>query len=237
LASNDTPSKDVDLNELVELEVLGEVDEDGNPVEQPEADAEAEADVVDFPETETAGEDAETADPQAALVEERDRLKEDLLRAQADFINFRKRMERDKGEVVRRASQALIEELLPVVDNFELALANDPEQADPAGYREGVRLIHKQMIDLLTRHGLEEINCVGEAFDPNIHEAVAVVNDPDAENNSIKAQLKKGYTLKDRLIRSPMVQVVIHEDSDAGEAGAGEDKAVDDPEAAETAAD
>ena len=136
-----------DLNDLVELEIVREVDSDGNPVEaadedEPVADAEG---------------GTEPADPLVVLEEERDRLREDLLRAQADFINFRKRMEREKSEVVRRASQSLIEELLPVIDNFELAMANDPEQADPATYREGIRLIHKQLVDLLARQGLEEI--------------------------------------------------------------------------------
>lgn len=199
-----------DLNDLVELEIVREVDADGNPVTETEAEEDAAA----------AGTEAEAPppDPLAALEEERDRLREDLLRAQADFINFRKRMEREKSEVVRRASQSLIEEMLPVIDNFELALANDPEQADPETYREGVRLIHKQLLDLLSRQGLEEIECVGESFDPNVHEAVAVINDPDRENNTVVAQLKKGYTLRGQLIRPPLVQVVVHDQGGENEA-------------------
>ncbi len=204
------------LNDLMELEILREVDADGNPVETAEEEL--------LPE-----EDASTGDLELRLVSdddeqqriealegERDRLREDLLRAQADFINFRKRMEREKSDVVRRASQSLIEELLPVIDNFELAQTNN-QQADPDTYSEGVRLIHKQLLDLLTRHGLREVSCVGETFDPNIHEAVAVISDPDKENNTVVAELKKGYYLRDRLIRSPMVQVVINEEPDAPE--------------------
>ncbi len=220
-----------DLNDLVELEIIREVDADGNPVEIPEvndgSNGEArtmgdeirnggteQADVV---EPELLAVDGEEADPAQAVADERDRLREDLLRAQADFINFRKRMEREKREVVLRASQSLIEELLPVIDNFELALATN-QQADPETFGEGVRLIHKQLVDLLARQGLQEIDCVGQTFDPNIHEAVAVVNDPDKENNTVVAELKKGYYLRDRLIRSPMVQVVINEGNDAEDA-------------------
>lgn len=225
----------IDLNELVELEIIREVDADGNPVEIPEVNDDSNGEVktmgdetrnggteqADVVEPELIVVDDEEADPAQALAGERDRLREDLLRAQADFINFRKRMEREKREVVLRASQSLIEELLPVIDNFELALATY-QQADPETFGEGVRLIHKQLVDLLSRHGLQEIDCVGETFDPNIHEAVAVVNDPEKENNTVVAELKKGYYLRDRLIRSPMVQVVINEESGSGDGGSEE---------------
>jgi molecular chaperone GrpE len=240
VASNDkragdgNPGKDgdVDLNELMELEILREVDAEGNPVESAgdrtgeigesrameEELGTAEAEEPDVAELELV---PDTEGQLEILTEERDRLREDLLRVQADFINFRKRMEREKSEVVRRASQSLIEELLPVIDNFELALANN-DQADFETWREGVRLIHKQFLDLLAGHGLSEVASVGEVFDPNIHEAVAVLSDPEVESNRVVAELKKGYYLRDRLIRSPMVQVVINEDNDTGEDGAAE---------------
>jgi len=233
------------LNDLMELEILREVDEDGNPVESSPGDAASNGDTGIMAEDRsaaTAAEPAEAAelelelngdetdaapDPLEVLTEERDRLREDLLRAQADFINFRKRMEREKSEVVRRASQSLIEELLPVVDNFQLALAND-EQSDPETWSEGVRLIHKQLLDLLNRKGLKEISCVGETFDPNIHEAVAVIQDPEVESNTVVAELKKGYTLRDRLIRSPLVQVVINQDEAPADDG-GDNVDTDEP--------
>lgn len=238
-AGNPDREKDgVDLNDLMELEIIREVDTEGQPVASAEDDAEGNG------EPRTMGEDRQTArseeadiaelelvlepdgdgdggplDPLPALAEERDQLREDLLRAQADFINFRKRMEREKSEVIRRASQALIEELLPVLDNFELALANT-EQDDPETYREGVRLIHKQFVDLLGGHGLSEVSCVGEVFDPNIHEAVAVLSDPEVASNTVVAELKKGYYLRDRLIRSPQVQVVINEENGSSDSEA-----------------
>jgi molecular chaperone GrpE len=237
VVSNDKPA-DVgdesavsDLNDLVELEIVREVDADGNPVESTVDDDESngdretmgeesrsagddEADVVELEYQEDAAGEAAGSDTVEELTGERDRLREDLLRAQADFINFRKRMEREKREVILRASQSLIEELLPVVDNFELALANNQGQADADTFGEGVRLIHKQLVDLLSRHGLQEVSCVGETFDPNIHEAVAVVRDPEQESNTVVAELKKGYYLRERLIRSPMVQVVINEEDE-----------------------
>lgn len=251
MASNDNKAGDgnpakngesVDLNDLMELEILREVDAEGNPVESSRdeagvngdsnvmeeerhtAQADGEADVAELElvlEPADLGTEME-AEPLEALAMERDRLREDLLRVQADFINFRKRMEREKSEVIRRANQSLIEELLPVIDNFELALANT-DQADGETWREGVRLVHKQLLALLTGHGLSEISSVGELFDPNIHEAVAVLSDPEVENNRVVAELKKGYYLRDRLIRSPMVQVVINEDNDKGEGGMADD--------------
>jgi len=230
-----------ELNDLMELEIVREVDAEGHPVESAEDDAgrngeprtmgedrhtgrSEEADIAELelvlePEGD---DDGGPSDPLQVLEAERDQLREDLLRAQADFINFRKRMEREKSDVIRRASQALIEELLPVLDNFELALANT-EQDDPETYREGVRLIHKQLVDLLAGHGLCEVTCVGKVFDPNIHEAVAVLSDPDVANNTVVAELKKGYYLRDRLIRSPQVQVVINEENGLSDSEAADD--------------
>lgn len=235
------------LDDLMELEIIREVDAEGNPVESAVDDTGSngdsrtmgedrrttgagEEDVAELELVSETADDGESgdADPVEALAEERDRLREDLLRVQADFINFRKRMEREKSDVVRRASQALIEELLPVIDNFELALANN-QQADPDTFREGVALIHKQLVDLLAGHGLREVSCVGQVFDPNIHEAVAVLNDPGVENNTVVAELKKGYYLRDRLIRPPMVQVVIN-----GEYGPGGEGEADDSQTSET---
>lgn len=205
-------SGSTDLNDLMELEILREVDAAGNPVPAAEEEIQLDTDsAAEVSGLRRAGDDG-AEDRVEALEQERDRLREDLLRVQADFINFRKRLEREKSDVVRRASQSLIEELLPVLDNFELALSNN-RQADPETFSEGVRMIHKQLLDLLTRHGLREVSCVGETFDPNIHEAVAVISDPEKESNTVVAELKKGYYLRDRLIRSPMVQVVINKES------------------------
>ena len=164
---------------------------------------------------ETAAEQSEAGSerPQAAtdealdaLQKERDTLKEQFLRAVADFDNYRKRIERERRELSEYAANEVLLELLPIIDNFERALqAPIGPEAEP--FKRGVELIHKQMLDLLRKRGVTMIDALGADFDPNVHQAV--IHEPSDEHREgeVMQELQRGYKLGDRLLRPAMVKV------------------------------
>jgi molecular chaperone GrpE len=163
---------------------------------------------------ETAAEQAEAAasapsaandEALAALEKERDMLKEQLLRAVADFDNYRKRIERERREVSEYAATDVLLELLPVIDNFERALQT-PAGGDDA-FKKGVELIHKQMLDLLRKRGVTLIDALGADFDPNVHQAVIHEPSEDHREGEVMQELQRGYKLGERLLRPAMVKV------------------------------
>jgi molecular chaperone GrpE len=130
------------------------------------------------------------------------------LRSQADFDNFRRRSRQEKEEFAKYASQKLIEALLPVVDNFERAMAATHEQQDIEAMVKGISMIHRQLKQLLEKEGLKPIDAVGHPFNPEIHQAVMQVAAEDGmASGVIVEQLQKGYILKDKVIRPSMVKV------------------------------
>jgi len=139
-----------------------------------------------------------------ALVEE---YKERLLRLQADFDNFRRRTRQEKEEIYKYASEKLVVALLPVLDNFELALA--AEDDSKSAYKAGVQMIYKQLLDILEKEGVKPVPAVGEVFDPAKHEAVAQDNSGQYPPNTIVEEFRRGYTLKDKVIRASMVKVAV----------------------------
>jgi molecular chaperone GrpE len=142
----------------------------------------------------------------AELRHERDQLRDQLLRKAADFDNYRKRVERDRREMVELASQDVLLELLPVLDDFERALDADvPPGAE--SYRDGVELIYKQLQDLLKKRGVTPIEAVGTDFDPHVHQAVVHEASATHRDNEVIAELRRGYRLGDRLLRPAMVKV------------------------------
>jgi molecular chaperone GrpE len=139
----------------------------------------------------------------AQLAAERDELRELAQRVQADFENFRKRMLREQTDKIERANEALIEQLLPVLDSFELALESLGDADDSV--RKGMELVHAGLIDVLAKHGLERIDALGKPFDPNEHEAVA---QDDGEGEPVVCEVyRTGYRLKGRVIRPATVKV------------------------------
>lgn len=132
-----------------------------------------------------------------------------LLRKTADFENFKKRAARDRLEAIKYANEALLEKLIPVVDNFDAALAaaNNAETATVASLKQGVSMIHSQLRGVLAESGLEEIDATGQAFDPNWHEAVSQQETADQPEGHVLQQLRKGYKLRERLIRPATVVV------------------------------
>lgn len=135
------------------------------------------------------------------------KLKDLALRARADLDNFRKRALREKEEAIRYANNGLLERLLPVIDNFELGLDAAKSAADTASILQGMSMVQKQLHDFLKNNGLEEVQAEGEAFDPNKHDAVSQEFSADIPDGHVIRQVRKGYKIKDRLVRASSVIV------------------------------
>jgi molecular chaperone GrpE len=134
---------------------------------------------------------------------------ERLLRTTADFENFKKRAARERTEAGQHASFTILQKILPVLDNFEMALAAAQNaQGDKlASLQAGVLMIQQQLRNVLVETGLEEIDAAGKPFDPNLHEAVSQQESGDAPEGHVLQQLRKGYRLKERLLRPATVIV------------------------------
>jgi molecular chaperone GrpE len=145
------------------------------------------------------------ADEIVELRKERDSLHDRLLRQAAEFDNYRKRVERERKDVAQFAAIDFVQELLPVVDDFERALQIDAPGAE--SYREGLEIIHRALMDMLRKRGVTPIEAVGTTFDPQIHQAVAYDEAPDRRDGEVLEQFTRGYRLGDKLIRPAMVKV------------------------------
>jgi molecular chaperone GrpE len=142
----------------------------------------------------------------AELQRERDDYRDRWMRKSAEFDNYRKRLERERREQSDQAVVDLLQELLLVVDDFDRALTVDSGDGDPA-YRKGVELIHGKLHDLLAKYGVKPIDALGADFDPNVHQAVVHESSPDHREGEVIGELRKGYTINDRLLRPAMVKV------------------------------
>lgn len=125
-------------------------------------------------------------------------------RAQADFINYKRRMEQERGENAKFAAALLIKNLLPILDDMERALAYTPSHPDELSWVEGVRLIYSKFKGILEAQGLSPIKALGEAFDPTVHEAMAQA---EGEEGVVIEEVQKGYKLHDRVLRPSLVIV------------------------------
>jgi molecular chaperone GrpE len=149
---------------------------------------------------------AAAADELERVQQERDRYYDRLLRQAAEFENYRKRVERERREQAEYAAADVLRSLLPLVDGMERALAAPaPAEAEP--YRKGVEIIHRQMLDVLRKHGVTSIEAVGRPFDPHLHEAVLHEESPGHAEGEVLEELQRGYRLGDRLLRPAMVRV------------------------------
>ncbi len=148
-----------------------------------------------------------------AVAAERDRLAKEkaelydrLLRRQADFENFRRRVERERAELLEFAGMESVRALLPVVDDFERALKT--ECADKE-YARGLELIYQRFFDTLGKLGLEPLEAVGRPFDPNLHHAVEMAPAEDVEDHTVLEEYQRGYNFRGRLLRPSMVKVAV----------------------------
>lgn len=190
-----------------------------------EADLAAE-DIVEDDETEVIGdegdiewnvedvieiEESKVAQLEAALLQTESRLKEQqdaVLRAKAEVENMRRRTEQEMSKARKFAINKFAEELLPVIDNLERAIqAADIEHEVVKPIVEGIEMTHKSFLDVVSKNGLTEINPVGEAFNPELHNAVSLVESDEHDSNTVTVVLQKGYELNGRVIRPAMVMV------------------------------
>ena len=130
-----------------------------------------------------------------------------MLRLAAELDNYKKRVAKDRESLIKYSAQAMVQGLIPVLDNFERAIESADKSKDFDSFLEGVKMIYKSMYDALERNGVVRVNALGEAFDPNIHEAVMQVNSEEHKENVVVQELQKGYMLHDRVIRPSMVVV------------------------------
>jgi len=193
----DDPEK-IDIN--LDEEPVGSAEEAARAIEEAmKAVSEAPAGEAQAPNQTTAGR-------LGKLQAEKDELRNTLVRRQADFDNYKKRIERERGEDQQRAAAQVIEQMIPVLDAFERALA---AHADPAyeEYRKGFELIYRQMLDAFGRYGLEVIPAVGEAFDPHLHHAVDRAPSAEHPEDTVLLEHQRGYRLRDTVLRPAMVRV------------------------------
>ena len=169
--------------------------------------------------TEEAAEAEETNEAEAEgseevseeVVEEADgKLKEAVEKYQrlfAEFDNFRKRTDKEKAARYDMGAKDVVEKILPVLDNFELALKNVPDDKEASAFAEGMEMIHKQFVKVLEDLGVTPIEAVGKEFDPNFHNAVMHVDDEEAGDNIVVEEFQKGYMYKEHVVRYSMVKV------------------------------
>jgi molecular chaperone GrpE len=143
------------------------------------------------------------------LAKDLEDLRQTLLRRQADFDNYRKRVEKERSEDSRRSTARVIEGLIPVVDSFDQALASHREP-EYANYRKGFELIHKQLLDNLAKLGAERIDPLGMTFDPHMHQAMDRTETTEHEDGTIVQVFQPGYVFHGRVLRPAMVRVAVH---------------------------
>jgi molecular chaperone GrpE len=187
-----------------------------NPSPETHADAassQAEAPTTPQASAPAGSSEAPANDPPAApdvvatLTAERDKFRDQLLRAVADFDNYRKRSKRDEQEAVRRGKEDLLRELLPVFDNLERASESARVATDPKAIAEGVSMVTRLFSDTLARLGGKRVNSVGTPFDPNLHEAVGQEESAEHPAGTVMREFVPGYQFGERLLRPAMVVV------------------------------
>lgn len=181
----------------VNINVKINKDADSSELEQPEDAKVLEAD--------SAKENAEMA----KLTSDLEELRQSMLRSQADFANYRKRIEKERFEDSKRATARVIEGLIPVIDGFEHALAAHRE-AEYENYRKGFELIYKQLLDNVTKLGAQRVDPVGQPFDPHLHQAMDRTETTEEKEGTILQVFQPGYVFHGRVLRPAMVRVAVH---------------------------
>jgi molecular chaperone GrpE len=179
--------------------------EKGNTEPLPEFEAQIDVTPEDFENPVQTGVDPE--DSGSALETELADVKDRLLRLQAEFDNYRKRMDRERIEIRRRAAEDLVSELLPVLDHFEMGLESLQTAFPDDPTADGIKLVFKQLLQALKQAGLEEVPAEGNSFDPNVHEAVGNLPTQELEEGTVAQQIRKGYLLNRHLLRPASVLV------------------------------
>src|SRR5436305_11442284 len=177
------------------------------PVTEQAQESEKTISLGSTPSSATAAQRSESEDPMTGLQADLDRFRDLALRSQADFENYKKRCAREKEEAIKYANKSLLEQLVAIIDNFELGLAAAREQGDQSPIYSGMILVQKQLNDLLAENGLQPIEAEGKTFDPNLHEAIAHEPSNEYPEEIVMRQTRRGYRFKDRLLRPAKVVV------------------------------
>ena len=135
-------------------------------------------------------------------------LEDKRMRQLAEFENFRKRSEKEKSQMFEIGAKTVVEKMLPVIDNFERGLQGVPEEEKDAPFVQGVELVYKQLLTVFDELGVKPIDAVGTEFDPNLHNAVMMVDNDELESGMVAEEMQKGYLYKDSVVRHSMVKVV-----------------------------
>ena len=157
--------------------------------------------------SETKSRQPEDQDQLAPLKAELNKYKDIALRSVADLDNYRKRMAREKDDAIRYANANFLERLIPILDNFELGIQAAKAGGNQSAVQDGMMMVFKQLQDFLASCGVETVDATGQHFDPNVHEAIAQEQSAEVAEGYVIRQLRKGYRLKDRLIRPANVVV------------------------------
>lgn len=152
-------------------------------------------------------EQSDGEDPTAGLQADLDRFRDLALRSQADFENFKKRAAREKEDAIKYANSSLLERLVTIIDNFELGLSAARGEGESSPIYAGMSMVLKQLTDFLADNGVQAIDAEGQKFDPNLHEAIAHEPSKDVPEGTVIRQTRRGYKLKDRLLRPSSVVV------------------------------
>lgn len=180
---------------------------------QAKLDAESSADEAQPAAEEEAGNGSDAPEPTMESVSaECEALNDQLLRARAEFDNYRKRTARENLHIRKTAAGDLLRDLLPVLDNLELALHHSDDAS--GALHDGVKLVQQQLRDAMENSGLKAIPAVGEVFDPNVHEAVSQIASAEMPSNHIVEEYQRGYTLGDQVLRPSKVVVSAGEPED-----------------------
>lgn len=184
-----------------------------DPIKQDITEEQAAAEAATHTEAESApvAEEAAGSSPEAAELEaarkQAEENQERYLRVQADFDNFRRRSRQEKEDFARYASSMLVEQLLPVLDNFERAIAASRDTSDFESLLKGIDMIQRQLNQVLEQEGLKPMEAVGQPFNPEFHQAIMQVESEEHEEGIVVEELQKGYQFKEKVLRPAMVKV------------------------------
>ena len=191
-------AKDTDMNET-------ESDDDASTDAEAKAEAKADEKADDKSDEKKGLFKKKKKDKKYEQIEE---LNDRLKRQMAEFENFRKRSEKEKSQMFDMGAKTIVEKILPVIDNFERGLAAVPDDKKDDPFITGMDKVYKQMLTELDAAGVKPIECVGQEFDPDFHNAVMQVENDELESGTVAQELQKGYMYKDSVVRHSMVSVV-----------------------------
>ena len=208
--------KKKDEQKLEEMQQeIDEAEAAGNDAAEAEPEQAAEKEQSE-PEAKAGQDEQQAADPLAEAQAQIEELKatiaqkdDEILRRRAEFENYRRRTSQEKADIGNVVTQDIIKDMLPIIDNFSRAMA--AETTDMEAFQKGVEMIYTQLTEILKKDGLEPIEAEGKKFDPEYHQAVMRVANPDLEDDTVAQELQKGYMVRGKVIRPSMVQVVAND--------------------------